>query len=1167
MPNYVSVTAAGIYNIISGVSGAVSSTIFSLFSGTTTAENITSDGQEAIDSAHTGTARAEQPGRAYDFDGANDFVDSIPNPFPTQNFSATYWFKADTFTTAYFMGAGRFYAVDGSGWVIDSNNNNIRIRIGIGSGLSTNYTATYTFATNTWYHVAVTVDRAGDVTFYVNGYEVDNIDISGQAGNTGTDNLVIARQGVGTGVFNGQMYDVRLYSGLLTADEVTSIYTFNDIAKTPVVHYKCEDTDSLIAYDSSGNGNHGTKTNITASTFHYEGADVPYSFQNQVGFSVDGSGYLVPRDESDTANDVTGSALDYTGVCPRNAQLIDSFCLTFDGVDDYYVAGLSNQAVTRVAMRLRTTSSAIMRPIGCNANAGWGVQLNPTAGQLRIVSNSVFSDSTTGLSINDGNWHSIIIENDGSNLLVSVDGVAVIDQAGYNQPFLDVQPIGIGSGTGTSWSQGFSGQLCDIKIYTSSGLVAHYPLAEGSGTATVYDASGNGNHGTMSGFASTCWDNKQDVYHHNVRFGSSQYFTEDDYGFILATSPPDDSVIEFDIISTDESFVLFSNGGIGYLLIVQTSSTSNAVDSVSGSQEYYIDGVKQINPSRGSLQSALCDGALHSVRITNADFATDGNWPTLQLANYNSNTATWRIGNTIVSNVRVNGVKVSRYLPARTDGSNLDALGNALTNPSGLFNGAETDLNFAPVASPRTVQGWKGFGEFNGSSKYVDTRIASITGDVTVMAEVFVPSFSTVMAHFSDYNKVTSRGSHHLVITTTGQLRWFQEGVGGTKTADSTDTITEGAWYHICLRRRSSDTTITHFIDGVADSGGSHTYSPSSIGAGVTAKIGVRGDLTTNELVGNIRNVRVFDAALSDAEISDWATAGSGDSTPYREFTLESNALDSSGNNYHGINNGVTFPYVTLPTDYSHGEHLPKGITKTVDGTDESNFSLTPPAYINWTNYLPAFDDIPANGNLVSRWLLDDSGYDSVGSNYLTPVNNPPYVTGLYGANAADYEASSNHYFNNTSPSGFNVSSMSFVAWIKPESLSTVPILFLYGDATKLDINCQLTSSGQLYFSYNGSTVSHGTSANVSVGDWFHVGYVHDDAADQDRLYINGVLTDSFSGKTVNPSAGTGGEYIRFGMHPSVGFSQYDGLMQDAMFFNDALSTAQMSTLYNLYSY
>jgi hypothetical protein len=50
-------------------------------------------------------------------------------------------------------------------------------------------------------------------------------------------------------------------------------------------HYKCDEGGGTTAFDSSGNGNHGTITNATLSTFHTTDIGVSYSWLNQVGYS------------------------------------------------------------------------------------------------------------------------------------------------------------------------------------------------------------------------------------------------------------------------------------------------------------------------------------------------------------------------------------------------------------------------------------------------------------------------------------------------------------------------------------------------------------------------------------------------------------------------------------------------------------------------------------------------------------------------------------------------------------------------------------------------------------------------------------------------------------------------------------------------------------------
>jgi hypothetical protein len=94
----------------------------------------------------------------------------------------------------------------------------------------------------------------------------------------------------GNGYMDAHMFDVRIYNKALTTDEVEHVYNYGSSGTDPgttnlAAHYKGDDTHPTIAYDSSGNARHGNKILSSAAAFHYEGADVPYSWQNTVGFS------------------------------------------------------------------------------------------------------------------------------------------------------------------------------------------------------------------------------------------------------------------------------------------------------------------------------------------------------------------------------------------------------------------------------------------------------------------------------------------------------------------------------------------------------------------------------------------------------------------------------------------------------------------------------------------------------------------------------------------------------------------------------------------------------------------------------------------------------------------------------------------------------------------
>lgn len=114
---------------------------------------------------------------------------------------------------------------------------------------------------------------------------IDNVD---QGSVAYVDNLtsvasefkIMARR-VG-GFFDNKVFDVRVFNKELSSAE-RAAYQNGEIIDGTIAWYKCDEQAGDIAYDSSGNENHGTITNATLSTFHST-QDI-YSFQNQVGYS------------------------------------------------------------------------------------------------------------------------------------------------------------------------------------------------------------------------------------------------------------------------------------------------------------------------------------------------------------------------------------------------------------------------------------------------------------------------------------------------------------------------------------------------------------------------------------------------------------------------------------------------------------------------------------------------------------------------------------------------------------------------------------------------------------------------------------------------------------------------------------------------------------------
>ncbi len=129
-------------------------------------------------------------------------------------------------------------------------------------------------STNTWYYIVVTVNRTGNQTIYLNGnvFDVDNIEKNSSGGDRSTvsveANASFCIGGSTTcvsGSHNGSIDDVRIYSRILSADEVKQLY-----------YQKTEVVDSYVSqrniFIQNVTGNVGIGTTNPKSTLDVIGS-------------------------------------------------------------------------------------------------------------------------------------------------------------------------------------------------------------------------------------------------------------------------------------------------------------------------------------------------------------------------------------------------------------------------------------------------------------------------------------------------------------------------------------------------------------------------------------------------------------------------------------------------------------------------------------------------------------------------------------------------------------------------------------------------------------------------------------------------------------------------------------------------------------------------------
>lgn len=130
-------------------------------------------------------------------------------------------------------------------------------------------------------HAVVTFDATtGKRVIYVNGTSVATNTTTGTL-TLGAESLNIGGKTDVTNDANAKFSNAYVWNRALTADEVSSLYKSGIVPTNGLLlNYKLDEGAGTTAYDSSGNGNHGT---ITAGTYT---ADVPTKKRELVGGSM-----------------------------------------------------------------------------------------------------------------------------------------------------------------------------------------------------------------------------------------------------------------------------------------------------------------------------------------------------------------------------------------------------------------------------------------------------------------------------------------------------------------------------------------------------------------------------------------------------------------------------------------------------------------------------------------------------------------------------------------------------------------------------------------------------------------------------------------------------------------------------------------------------------------
>ena len=165
----------------------------------------------------------------------------------------------------------------------------------------------------------------------------------------------------------------------------------------------------------------------------------------------------------------------------------------------------------------------------------------------------------------------------------------------------------------------------------------------------------------------------------------------------------------------------------------------------------------------------------------------------------------------------------------------------------------------------------------DGVSRYVevpDSPSLSLTGPLTLEAKIRLNTNSVQQAIIEKYDVPGLNGYFLRIIN--GKLYAAVCNptlAGAQQPALGTTTVSTGDWHHVAAVY--DGTTIKLYLDGVLDGSVNSSFAPTNGSASL--KIGARGDDANTRLNGLIDEVRIYNRALSEAEIQSLMT---NDSTP-----------------------------------------------------------------------------------------------------------------------------------------------------------------------------------------------------------------------------------------------------------------------------------------------